>query len=173
MRLTVAALALLWAAPTALADDPAAKKTPAQDALKAGLEKAKAEGKVVFLVFGSPGCGWCKLLEKYHDDADVQRVLGKRYVFVKVDAVETPGGEALYKKYTKGKGAGVPYWVVLDPGGKVLIDADDGQKGNVGFPYEPHEVAHYVKALKETYPGLTPEERDLLVKKLKDVAPKK
>jgi hypothetical protein len=160
MRLTVAVLALLWAAPVALADDPPAKQPPAQEALKAGLDKAKAEGKVVFLVFGSPGCGWCKVFDKYHQESDVRRVLEQRYVFVKVDVADSPGGNEMYKKYTKGQGAGVPFWVVLDPAEKVLIDADDGTKGNVGFPFEPHEIAHYVKALKETYPGLTDEQRE-------------
>src|SRR5262249_44139766 len=150
-----------------------AQKTSAQDALKAGLAKAKAEGKVVFLIFSTQGCGWCKLFDKYHQDSDVRRVLEKRYVFVHVDAADQPGGPELYKRYTRGKGAGVPFWVVLDPAEKVLIDADDGQKGNVGFPYEPHEIDHYLKALKETYPDLTADQRELLVKKLKDVAPKK
>src|SRR5205823_6585361 len=65
MRLVVAAL-VVFGATAALADDKPAGKASATEVLKAGLAKAKAEGKVVFLVFGSPGCGWCKLLEKYH-----------------------------------------------------------------------------------------------------------
>jgi Thioredoxin-like len=178
MRLTACVLALALLPAAVRADDakkdaPPKKDAPstsAQDALKAGLAKAKGESKLVFLIFSTQGCGWCKLFDKFHDDADVQRLLTKRYVFVKVDAADQPGGEEMYKKYAHG---GVPYWVVLDPAEKMLIDADDGKKGNVGFPYEPHEIDHYVKALKQTYPSLTAEEIDLLVNKLKALDPKK
>src|SRR5947208_12796522 len=118
---------------------------PADSLLADGLAKARQEKKRVFLVFGSPTCGWCKYLDKYHADPDVEKVVEKYLVRVKVDVVTNPGGDKLYEKY--GEQRGVPAFTFLDPDAKVL--SDSGGKGkNVGFPYEPQEIEHYFKAFK-------------------------
>jgi hypothetical protein len=156
------------ALPLPAADEPKGKP-PAADLLADGLARAKKEDKRVFLVFGSPSCGWCKVFDRYHADPDVGRVTGRHLVLVKVDVVENAGGQALYKKY--GTDRGVPAWVLLGPGAAVLADSGDGQ-ANVGFPYQPHEVAHYLKALRKACPGLSDAEAELLAGKLKEVSPK-
>src|SRR3954468_4565619 len=94
----------LFALPAAADDKTADAKKPDQgppaDSLLAdGLARAKKDNKRVFLQFGSPTCGWCKVLDKYHADADVETVVDKYLVRVKVDVVTNPGGEAMYKKY--------------------------------------------------------------------------
>jgi hypothetical protein len=145
------------------------KEPAAAELLDGGLSQAGKEGRRVFLVFGSPGCGWCKRFDQFHDDPEVGRVVGKHLVLVKVDVVKNPGGEALYLKH--GRQRGVPAWTILDPAAKVLADSGDAEK-NVGFPFQPNEVEHYVKALRASCPGLTDAEVDLLTKKLKEVSPK-
>lgn len=162
-------LAVLLLVTPVRSDDPE-KGPPANDLLADGLARAKKEDKKVFLVFGSPGCGWCKLLEKYHADPAVAKVVGKYFVIVKVDVVTNPGGNDLYHKY--GTDRGVPAWTILDADSKVVVDSGDGQD-NVGFPYEPHEINHYVKAVRKACPKITDAEVELLVGKLKEVAPKK
>jgi uncharacterized protein YyaL (SSP411 family) len=156
------------------ADPPAEppKGPPAADVLAAALTKAKADDKDVFLSFGSPGCVWCKYLDKYHDRPAVEKLLGKHVVFVKVDTVANPGGEDLYKKYAP-KPGGVPVWVVLSADGAVLADSFEGEKGNVGFPYQPHEVAHYEKAIRKAVPKLADADVAALLAELKDAGPKK
>jgi hypothetical protein len=150
------------------ADQPAGKEPAAADLLNAGLSKAKKDGTRVFLVFGSPGCGWCKIFDKYHTDPEVAKVLEKYLVLVKVDVVKNPGGEAMYNLY--GSHRGVPAWSILDGDEKLLADSGDGQK-NVGFPGRPHEIDHYVKALRKACPKLTDAEVELLTRKLKEVTP--
>jgi thioredoxin-related protein len=135
-----------------------------------GLEQAKKEGKQVFLIFGSQGCGWCKVLDKYHSDPEVARALDKHLVLVKVSTDENAGGEEMYNEY--GKARGVPAFVILDAGGKVLADSGDAGK-NIGFPYEPHEIEHYFTALKTACPKLSESDVELLRAKLKEVRPKK
>jgi thiol-disulfide isomerase/thioredoxin len=163
---------VLFLAPQVRADDPEKEKKgpPAADLLAEGLSKAKKEDKRVFLIFGSPTCGWCKYLDKYHADAEVGKVVEKYFVLVKVDVVTNPGGEEMYKKY--GTDRGVPAWTVLAPDAKVLTDSGDG-KDNVGFPYEEKEVEHYVKVVRLAAPKMTDSEAQLLVKKLRDIGPKK
>src|SRR5262245_16814330 len=73
--------------------DDKVKGPPAADLLADGLAKAKQDGRAVFLSFGSPTCGWCKYLEKYHARPAVEKTLARHLVFVKVDVVENPGGD--------------------------------------------------------------------------------
>jgi uncharacterized protein YyaL (SSP411 family) len=174
IRLLIAsALALLPV--SARADEPKPKGPPAEDVLAAGLATAKKDGKAVFLAFGSPTCTWCKSLDKFHARPTVAQALGKHLVFVKVDVVENEGGQKLYDKYAPEPG-GVPVWVILSADGKVLGDSFaevKGQKENVGFPYEPNEVAHYEKTLRAALPKLTDAEVTEILKELKDAGPKR
>jgi thiol-disulfide isomerase/thioredoxin len=151
-------------------DSPKAKATPANALLTEGLAKAKKDNRAVFLAFGSPSCGWCKYLEKYHARPAVAKALEKHLVFVKVDVVDNPGGDDLYKKYAP-KGGGVPVWVILAADGKVLGDSfEDGQR-NVGFPYAPNELVHYERVMRTALPGLTADELALIMKELRESGP--
>lgn len=152
------------------ADEPKQKGPSADELLSKGMEQARKDGKRVFLIFGAPGCGWCKLFDKYHADAEVMKVLGKHIVLVKVDLAENAGGETLYKKY--GSDRGVPAWTILDVESKVLADSGDG-KDNVGFPAEPDEITRYFAALRKSCPNLADSEVTVLTQKLKEVNPKK
>ena len=167
--------ALMAIVSLSVADEPKPKATPAADLLAEGSAAAKKDGKAVFLAFGSPSCGWCKYLDKFHARPAVAKTLGQHLVFVKVDIVENPGGEDLYQKYSPAPG-GVPVWVFLSADGKVLGDSFEEAKGkkiNVGFPYEPNELTHYEKTLRAALPKLTESEVGEVMKELKDSAPKK
>ncbi len=176
MQILIAtAFALLT--PAARADEPKSKPA-ASELLAEALASAKKDGKAVFLAFGSPSCGWCKHMDKFHARPEVASTLGKYLVFVKVDIVENAGAAKLYDKYAPEPG-GVPVWVIMDADGKVLADsfaeATEGKKkkANVGFPYEPAELAHYEKALRTALPKATDSEVVLVMKELKDSGPKK
>jgi hypothetical protein len=166
--LTTLAVLVAFCLPS-LADEPKGKPAAA-DLLSAGLSQARKEDTRVFLVFGSPTCGWCKVFDRYHADPEVSRVTARHLVLVKVDIVENAGGQEMYDKY--GSARGVPAWAILAADEKVLADSGDG-KGNVGFPAEPHEVAHYLQALRKACPKLTNVEVELLTAKLKEARTKK
>lgn len=155
------------------ADDPEPKGRPAAELLAAGLAEAEAGGKAVFLAFGSPSCGWCKYLDRYHARPAVGKALGRHLVFVKVDVADNPGGQDLYQKYTPPSGGGVPVWVVLSAGGEVLADSFEGKKKNVGFPYQPNELVHYETAMRVALPKLTDDEVAGLMRELKAAGPEK
>lgn len=156
-------------------DPPKPKGPPAAEVLADGLAAAKKDGKSVFLAFGSPTCGWCKYLDKYHARPEVAKTLGRHLVFVKVDVVDNPGGDKLYERFAPEPG-GVPVWVILSAEGKVLADSFaevKGKKQNVGFPYEPAELAHYEKALRAAAPKLTAAEVEAVMAELKEAGPKR
>jgi Highly conserved protein containing a thioredoxin domain len=151
------------------ADEPKDKGIAAAQLRSAGLAQAKKEDKQLFLIFGSPSCGWCRVFEKYHADDAVTKVISKHLVLVKVDVEENPGGQEMYDEY--GKARGVPAFVILNAAGKVLADSGDGDK-NIGFPFKPEEVESYFVAMKSACPKLTYAEVQVLRDKLKEVRPK-
>jgi hypothetical protein len=84
-------------------------------------------------------------------------------VRVDIDVVKNPQGKEVYEKY--GSDRGVPAWTILDAGQKVLADSMR-EKQNVGFPYEPLEVAHFFDSLKKSCPGLSEDELKVLKDRL-------
>jgi Protein of unknown function, DUF255 len=163
------------------ADDPKgkppAKGEPAADVLSAALARAKADGKAVFLMFGSPTCGWCKVLDRYHARPAVAAITAKHLIMAKVDIVENPSGDEMHAKYAPKGAMGVPAWVILSADGAVLADSFEevklGEKKNVGFPGKPNELVHYEKVMRSALPKLSSEDLATLMTELKDAAPKR
>ncbi len=61
------------------------------------FERARREGKPVFLSIGYSTCHWCHVMEKESfEDEEIARYLNEHYVAVKVDREERPGVDALY-----------------------------------------------------------------------------
>ena len=168
------ALAIGACATAGRAADPGPNGASADGLVAAGLATAKKDKKVLFLAFGSPTCGWCKYLDKFHARPAASAILDKQLVFVKVDVVETPGGQKLYDRYAPEPG-GVPVWVFLAADGRVLADSFAGggakKKRNVGFPSAPGEVAHYEQALRAALPKLPGGEVAKVVAELKAAGP--
>jgi thiol-disulfide isomerase/thioredoxin len=173
MKMYISALLALTLVFTTVAaqDKKDKEKAPsAQEIFSEGMTKAREAKKQLFLVFGSPGCGWCVKLQNYHDIPEVSKILGKYFVIVKVDTVKNAGGQEMFLKY--GKERGVPAFTIIDVEEKVVADSGDLGE-NIGFPMEPQEVEQYFKMLQKACPSMTRAEMDVLRTKLKEAAPKK
>jgi thiol-disulfide isomerase/thioredoxin len=145
------------------------RATPLQaDAvLAAGRERARAEGRLVFLHFGAPWCGWCHRLEDWMDKPEVRAILDKQFVDVKIDEDRMVGGKELEGKTRANAKGGIPWFAFLDPKTGEQVATSDGPKGNVGFPAQPEEIAHFVAMLKKAAPKLSPKEIEALEASLK------
>ena len=65
----------------------------------APFERARREGKPVFLSIGYSTCHWCHVMEvESFEDEEIARYLNEHYVAIKVDREERPGIDALYMK---------------------------------------------------------------------------
>lgn len=131
-------------------------QAPYLDAAKvrdAALARAAAEGKLVFLHFGAPWCGWCHKLEGWMEREKVAPLLAREFVDLKIDTDRMTGGAELLKQLRTAAGlkeqGGIPWFVFLDADGRVLTTSE-GPKGNTGFPYADEEVAHFVTMLQST-----------------------
>ena len=61
------------------------------------LEKAKREGKPIFLSIGYSACHWCHVMERESfENEDIARVMNKHYVCIKVDREERPDIDDIY-----------------------------------------------------------------------------
>jgi hypothetical protein len=96
---------------------------------------------------------------------DVERLLAKEFVTLKIDIDRMTGGTELQKRYCP-KDMGIPWFVFLDDAGAAIVTSvtDDGK--NVGFPWEDFEIAHFKAMLQKAATRLTPADIDALIESL-------
>ncbi|HCS47581.1 MAG TPA: hypothetical protein DIW61_04735 [Candidatus Aminicenantes bacterium] len=141
----------------------------AEEVLRKGLEKAGASGRRVFLHFGAPWCGWCKRLEAWMARPDVAPPLSKEFVEVKIDQDRMVGGKEIKVRFPGSEKGGIPWYAVLNPDGKVLVDSSF-QGNNIGFPATDQEIAAFGEFLKKGTNSLSQPEIQKLLDTLKEPA---
>jgi hypothetical protein len=68
---------------------------------------------------------------------------------VKIDTDRMTGGRELALRLRGSERGGIPWMTILDEKGEKLITSD-GPKGNIGYPFEPHEIDYFLVMLKQT-----------------------
>ena len=153
---------------------------PAERLLADAQKLAKSQKKTVLVRYTASWCGWCRLLEKNLDEADVKPLIDRNYVIVTLDvmengdkkALENPGADKLLAAMG-GEKAGLPYFVFLEPGGKKLADSNALPGGqNLGCPASPEEIKAFGGLLKKTAPRLSAGEIQTILDRFAKNAPK-
>lgn len=145
------------------------KSPTAQSVLDQAFAQANQQDKKVFLRFGAPWCGWCRRLDAFLARPDMAAIFAVDYVSVKVDTQRMDGGEAAYQQYCK-KPAGIPWFAILDRDGKMVAASDSGADGNIGYPAQDPEIAHFMTMLRSTARATTPDQLTAVEKALKTAA---
>jgi len=141
------------------------RATPVQagEQLSAALARGQQEHKPVLLRFGAPWCGWCHKMDAWQAQPEVARRIDAALVCVKVDVERAVGGKELSQKF--GAEGGIPWFAILDDQGDALATSV-GAKGNVGFPYQDEEIAHFESMLVQAVPRMTEGDRTFLIESL-------
>ena len=96
---------------------------------------------------------------------EVTPILAKDFVDLRIDTDRMTGGSELLKRYAK-REVGIPWFVFLDSDGRFLITSMDPEKGNIGFPAQDFEIAHFKVMLEKVAKQITREDIDFLTKSL-------
>ena len=137
----------------------------ARDLLDGALAQAAAAKKRVFLHFGAPWCGWCRKLEAWMAQPGTAGRLAAGFIDCKIDVDRTLGGKELLASMRGSDAGGIPWFAFLAADGSRLADST-GPGGNIGFPVEPQEVAHFRGMLRAAGTGLDDAALDALMASL-------
>ena len=74
------------------------------------------------------------------------------------ESLDNPGGDALLKRL--GGDGGLPYLAFISSGGETLTTSNEPAKegvkgGNIGHPFQPHEVDWFLIMLRKSAPAIT------------------
>ncbi|KAK3088527.1 hypothetical protein FSP39_020188 [Pinctada imbricata] len=105
------------------------------------FDKAKSEGKLIFLSVGYSTCHWCHVMERESfENEEIGKIMNEHYVSVKVDREERPDVDRVYMTFVQATsgGGGWPMSVWLTPDLKPLYGGtyfppDDRYFGRPGF----------------------------------------
>lgn len=134
-------------------------KIDAEAALSDAIQRAASEDKRVLMRVGTPYCGWCDVLSRFMQENST--VFAKDYIDIRIDTMRMTNGEAVAARYESAEAAGIPWMVILDETGKTMISSS-GPDGNIGYPYQPAEIAYFIKMLSETRKRLTDAELETI-----------
>jgi thiol-disulfide isomerase/thioredoxin len=104
-----------------------ARPVDAKDVRAAAFAQAKKDGRMVFLHFGAPWCGWCHRLENWMAQPEVAALLAKDFVDVKIDQDRMPGGKEMLAAELATAGveaSGIPWFVFCDADGRQLANSN-------------------------------------------------
>jgi uncharacterized protein YyaL (SSP411 family) len=104
------------------------------------FQKAREEGRPVFLSIGYATCHWCHVMaHESFEDAEVSKALNRSFVSIKVDREERPDVDRVYMTACQAmtKGGGWPLSIFMTPEGKPFFAGTyfpkESRMGMTGF----------------------------------------
>ncbi len=125
--------------------------------LEKAYSKAKKENKNVFIMFHASWCGWCKKMDKNMKSDKTKALFENNYIIEQLVVLEAndkkhqenPGAFELLKTYN-GEKSGIPFWLIFDAEGILLMDSFNAKGQNLGCPASQAEVTAFTEKLKNT-----------------------
>jgi len=88
---------------------------------------------------------------------DIQPIFSKDFVDLKIDVDSMQGGKELMDSLGA-TNAGVPFLVILQPDGCVVIDSRHPDRGNIGSPKADWEIEYWNVMMRAAVKRITEEE---------------
>ena len=130
---------------------------PADEILQTAMKQARKHKKNIFIMWHASWCGWCHRMDTLMNDPEVKEYFDDSFIIAhlvvkereELKNLENPGALEMLTKY-KGDKSGIPFWVILDKKGGLLMDSFMEPGKNTGCPAMQEEVDYWIKVLKET-----------------------
>ena len=132
----------------------------AEEKWNTAFAEANRSNRRVWARVSSRYCGPCFRLTRWLDKQ--HKLLEKDYVTLKVDSGRDENGTSVAERITRGGQFGVPFHVIYDQVGKLLVTSE-GPLGNIGHPTGIDGKKQIRKMLLQTRQNLTDDEIDQLV----------
>ena len=181
----MARLPLLPAVLVLLCAAPAWSATPPATELLAAAQAAARPDRKVLVLFHASWCSWCRRLEGVMTQPDVKEILDRHFIVQWLtiqergskQELDNPGAAGLYRTWTGGAKAGIPFYGVLDAKGAMTASSiraltPGAPAENLGYPGTPEEIKAFLGLLQEGAPRLTPAEVQTLASALDAAKPK-
>jgi thioredoxin-related protein len=143
----------------------------AEVVLRDGLARASSDDKRVFLTFGAPWCGWCHRLSDWMNQPEVAAILDRDFTIVKIDIDRMTHGKDVMSQIRPKAEGGIPWYAILDGKGKPVATAD-GPQGNIGYPFTPEEIGHFMALITKESRHIEASQQDRLRQSLNESAEK-
>ena len=148
-------------------------KVPPKDAkhvLDEALSRASSDDKRVFLTFGAPGAAGVTELHDWMAQPEIAAILDRDFVIAQVDVDRMTGGKDVQKALPTSLVRRHP--LVRDPrcSGESRWSTSDGPGGNIGYPAQPQEIAHFLAMVKGQGRRIDDRQLEQLRKSLEDAA---
>jgi len=127
------------------------------------LAEARKSGRKVWVRISQRYCRPCFSLTRWLDEQ--KKLLAQDYVFLKIDNVRDLHGAEVAKRLPDSEGQGVPFHVIFNSDGKMLITSASAL-GNIGYPDGFEGKQHLRKMLLATRSRLTDQQIDEIVNTL-------
>jgi len=112
------------------AKDPKKIYDPAANAkveINKAIQKAKAEGKHVFIQIGGNWCPWCLLFHAFiNEDPEIKKFIEDNYVFTLLNYSKENKNQEILLKYKNPGRLGFPVFLILDGKGELIHTQDSG-----------------------------------------------
>lgn len=143
------------------------------ESAKTIIEKAQSEAaktnRNVFVTFSASWCGWCHKMASVLKQDDVRVIMDRYFVIASLITLENGdkkslenAGSSEYLKNAGGENQGIPFYYITDSNGKMVINSmapgEKGKNSNVGCPYEPAEIAYFIKMIRKGAPKISESE---------------
>jgi len=99
----------------------------AKEDISKAIQKAKDEGKHVFIQIGGNWCPWCLLFHAFiNDDAEIKKMIEDNYVFTLLNYSQENKNIELLTKYNNPGRMGYPVFLILNGNGDLIHTQDSG-----------------------------------------------
>jgi thioredoxin-related protein len=129
----------------------------AREVLDRARAQAAHDGRRLLIHIGAPWCGWCHRLEEFLALPEIEPLIAKDLIDVKIDQDRMTHGKEVTHELRGNRSGGIP-WIVITDADLAEIITSDAPEGNIGYPVKEHEIGWFMAMLEKVRENMTAED---------------